>query len=249
VAGVVVHGDNDSVELEDQFDELVERYIPEDDRPGFIFHATDLFHGGPYFDRQRWPREVRLQILNDLAKVIKDLSLPVVAGFYKKEGFGAGVLSPTESEIFKHGIMHTMAAIDCAMWADRWLEKFSPNENAVVIAEDVDRVKRLIKAAIRVLRSEDLILKNGLGAVIGPVGLPLKRIVDTVHFAEKADARALQLADLCAFTLGRAAKDKSVPLPVFEIIWNHLKWTIPISRARGVSLPSELPDFSGGQSS
>jgi hypothetical protein len=55
-------------------------------------------------------------------------------------------------------------------------------------------------------------------------GLPLKRIIDTVHFADKRDARPLQLADLCAFTLGRVAKDHTVPAYVFNIIWKHLRW-------------------------
>ena len=34
------------------------------------------------------------------------------------------------------------------------------------------------------------------------VGLPLKRIIDTVHFADKQGAAPLQLADLCAFIWG-----------------------------------------------
>jgi hypothetical protein len=45
-----------------------------------------------------------------------------------------------------------------------------------------------------------------------------------VHFAAKADARPLQLADLCAFILGRGLKGSDVPEHATEVIFRHLKW-------------------------
>jgi Protein of unknown function (DUF3800) len=247
VAGVLVHGDFESGAVEEQFDILVERYIPETDRLGFVFHAKDIFHGSGYFDRDHWPKETRFQILSDLAGIIDTLKLPVVAGLYRKDGFGAGTLSAEDSEDRKRVIMQTVSVFDCLIWTDRWLEKFSPSENAVVIAEDTDRVKPLIKFSVRMLRSPIVLKEAGLEQAAATFGMPLKRIIDTVHFAAKSDARALQLADLCAFTLGRGMKGKDVPLTVFQIIWDHLKWVLPIARAKGVSLPTEPTDFSLGQ--
>ena len=55
-------------------------------------------------------------------------------------------------------------------------------------------------------------------------GLPLRGIVDTVHFAAKPDARALQLADLCAFTMARKLKAKHVPPNSWRIILRHRDW-------------------------
>ncbi len=90
----------------------------------------------------------------------------------------------------------------------------------MIIAEDTDRVKKLMKQSIRLFRSPTLLKAWGIDFP----GLPLKRIVDTVHFAAKEDSAALQLADLCAFTFGRAMKDKPVPLSVFEVLYRHIKW-------------------------
>jgi hypothetical protein len=64
VAGVILHGDYEWPGVDERIVALIERYIPEPDRLGFVFHATDIFHGSGYFDRrkpewettdQRWP--------------------------------------------------------------------------------------------------------------------------------------------------------------------------------------------------
>lgn len=84
VAGVILHGDVEWPLVNQRLVALVEKYIPEPDREGFVFHATDIFHGSRYFDRrkpelatpaQRWP------ILLDMARIIEDLSRPLRARF------------------------------------------------------------------------------------------------------------------------------------------------------------------------
>jgi hypothetical protein len=101
---------------------------------------------------------------------------------------------------------------------------------ATVVHEDGTPAKMMIKESLRLIRSEARLARAGVGADIESVkkhlGLPLKRIIDTVHFAEKSDAGPLQLADLCAFILARGLKDKPVPVRPFEIIWKHLQWEI-----------------------
>ena len=78
-------------------------------------------------------------------------------------------------------------------------------EVATVVHEGGVSIKKQIKPAVRTLRSEELLTAESYPIETRKqLGLPLKRIIDTVHFAEKADARPLQLADLCAFVL-RAA--------------------------------------------
>ena len=42
VAGVIVHGDDQWPKVDRRIVELIEKYIPEEDRLGFVFHATDL---------------------------------------------------------------------------------------------------------------------------------------------------------------------------------------------------------------
>lgn len=141
---------------------------------------------------------------------------------YLKDGFGIGIPEVHQAaHAHKRDIMQIASALDCAAWTDRWLEKYASNEHAMIIAEDTDRVKQLMKLAIRICRNPKLVKDWGLDHV---PGLPLKRVIDTVHFAAKANSAALQLADLCAFTFGRGMKDKPVPTDVFAVLWNHIKW-------------------------
>jgi hypothetical protein len=227
----MVHGDFEWPEIDKRIAALIEKYIPQSDRIGFFFHATDIFHGSGYFDRRKpeWDdREKRWPILLDLAQIIEELSLPVVAGTYRKETFG-GELIRAKSTAFRHKMIHDMAALDCMLWADRWLAKFAPSELSTIIHEDGTPAKPLIKAIIRIMRSVELMQQWGFDPVVAAeFGLPLKRIIDTVHFAEKADARPLQLADLCAFILGRAMKNLEIPIGVFQILFKHMQWIMAI---------------------
>jgi len=230
VAGVIIHGDLEWPEFDRRVLKLIDKYVSEENRPDFVFHATDIFHGSRYFDHRKpeWANPAdRWQALYDLAKIVEDLKLPVVAGTYKKEGFGAGVLSGLERPSFKNNMVQDMAVLGCLLHADAWLETYAPTELATVIHEDGTDAKRLIKHSVRALRDERLMFEYGLDRETAKAaGLPLKRIIDTVHFAEKADARALQLADLCAFTLGRLLKDRAMPPDVVRVVFQSVWWIV-----------------------
>jgi hypothetical protein len=254
VAGVMVHGDRQYPEIDARILKLIEKYIPAQDRPGFVFHATDVFHGSNYFDRRKpeWDSpEKRIPVLNDLAAIIDDLHLPIVAGNYEKKTYGhaldpankedAGVLLALSDPEFKVKMIHSAAAIDCLLWADKWLAKYAPTELATVVHEDGTPAKRLIKRIARVLRSKELLaLSRFTVEMHGQYSLPLKRIIDTVHFAEKADARPLQLADLCAFTLARGLKNLPIPAYVIDVVHSHMLWFLKnySSSIDEVQLPS-----------
>ena len=243
--GVLIHGDEEWPIIDQRILALIEKWIPKPDRPGFIFHATDIFHGSGYFDRrkQEWAdQERRILVLNDIAAIIDDLHLPVVGGSYEKNTFGGGILRPDLSHQRKGSVIHGFAVMDALIWADQWLAKFAPHELATVIHEDGTPAKRLIKATVRLLRNPDLIKQNGIE---GHWALPLKRIIDTVHFAEKADARPLQLADLCAFTLTRGMADRLVPVYAFQVIYKHIRWIEKLSAGMRPVSASDAVSSSG----
>lgn len=242
VSGVLVHGDREWPEVDRRIIEVINRYIPPQDRDGFVFHATDIFHGSRYFDRRKpeWEsRTLRLSILADLAAIIDHLHLPVVLGTYEKETFGSGaLLEPSPS--LKANLLHSAAVSDCLIRADQWLARWAPDELATVIHEDGPAAKPLIKKVVRMLRNTTELDRAGPEGMKESLGLPLKRIIDTVHFAEKADARPLQLADLCAFVAGRALKGIYVPDIIWRPVFRHVQWIL------GMNPPSSSP--SGGAS-
>jgi hypothetical protein len=241
VAGIMVHGDRQYPEIDKRLLQVIDKYIPPPDRLGFVFHATDVFHGSRYFDSRKpeWDSpQKRIPILNDLAAIIDDLHLPVVAGSYEKAKFGhalepeqdAGVLLSLSDPAFKGNMIHSSAAMDCLLWADKWLAEYAPTELATVVHEDRASAKRLIKRIVRTMRNVELLKASGFPVdALEKFALPLRRIIDTVHFAEKADARPLQLADLCAFTLARGLKNLPVPAYVSDIVLGHMRWFLKYS--------------------
>jgi hypothetical protein len=246
VAGVLVHGDAEWPEVTKRIDALIEKYIPEPDRPGFVFHAKDIYHGARYFDRRKpeWAdRNKRVKLLDEIALIIEELHLPVVVGFYAKDKFGVGLLTPDDGPKFRGNLIHSTAAVDCLIGADQWLAKYAPAELATVVHEDGTPAKPLIKRILQRLRSREAMLQGGLEEKhLAEFHLPLTRIIDTVHFADKQDAKPLQLADLCAFILARGMKDAEVPVLASQIIWRHLKWNFksaPDSPFQPFSVPSE----------
>ncbi|THD65331.1 MAG: hypothetical protein E7813_15320 [Bradyrhizobium sp.] len=244
VAGVLVHGDAQSIEVEKKLNAVKEKHIPQADRDNVFFHATDIYHGSGYFDRRKpeWSdKKTRWKVLTDLAGIIDSMNLPVVAGGYQKDLFGLGVVSNAmfaemiTEPAMKRRIIHGAAAIDCILWTDRWLAKFAPDENAMIIAEDNDYIKKVLKFVVRILRSPSQMVANGIPhSEVSALGLPLKRITDTPHFAAKEDAPALQLADLVAFTIGRGAKKKPVPNDCSDLVVRQLNWITTFGKA-GIS--------------
>ena len=237
VSGVLVHGDKEWPEVDRRIIAVINRYIPEQDRDGFVFHATDIFHGSKYFDRRKpeWEsRNLRFPILADLAAIIDHMHLPVVLGTYERKSFAVGVI-PESDQALKADVMHTASVSDCLIRADQWLARYAPEELATVIHEDGVKAKALIKKVVRLLRNTNKLDHSGPQGVKESLGLPLKRIIDTVHFAEKADARPLQLADLCAFVAGRALKGVEVPDIIWRPIFRHVQWIL------GIQPPARVP--------
>jgi hypothetical protein len=233
VAGILVHGDREYPEIDRRILALIDKFIPEQDRLGFVFHATDVFHGSRYFDRHKpeWNSiEKRLPIIDGLADIIEELHLPVVAGLYQRARYGEQhpIWAEPPTEQLKNKFLHSSALMDAVMRADKWLDRFSPTELATVVHEDGSQANKMIKRVVRMMRSRELMSAAGFDEdpeFYERHNLPLKRIIDTVHFAEKADSRPLQLADLCAFILARGMRGEApVPKYAADVIWRHMRW-------------------------
>lgn len=245
VAGVLIHGDAEYPRVEERILALIEKYVAEPElRPEFVFHATHIFSGSGYFDRRKpkWSDDgSRMEVLNALASIIDDLNLPVVFGNYEKEKFASGEYAIEGAENERTDRLHDLAILDCLCRADQWVARYAPSELAVIFHEDLPRNKKVIKFTARMARSEALLKKYGWPEnAILDLGLPLKHIVDSVNFVEKADARPLQLADLCAFILARGLNDKTLPVYAAEVVMSHLKWLVSDVRPSvSVALPEQ----------
>jgi hypothetical protein len=202
VAGVIIHSDNQWKMVENRLSEIVIEYIPENMRDGFIFQAKELFNGGKFFDRAVWPRVKRWEILVKLLKIMPDLGLPVAfAQLNRAESSAQYRFTGVDIEV----IQYISAFFTCVIQVEEWMRKNAPSEVAMLIAEDRHKVKTLVKRAQAALHQKDKISEELLNLT---TYLPLTHIIDTVHFAGKAESSPLQLADVCAVTLKRKAMNK-----------------------------------------
>ena len=206
VAGVAVDADRQFKQIEAFLDELIEKHVPKEKRDGCVFHAMDIFHGTKRFDRKNWSFEKRLQILDDLAAIPQKFDLPVCYGVTDRPSI-PGLLSKPASPNLIEIIAHGHAFFKFLMQMELMLRATAKDEVGMLIAEDRDRVRKALKMAHAMFRGrapdayqrewEDV--EEGLFKVL----LPLDRIVETVHFAQKGESSLLQVADICAFAIKR----------------------------------------------
>lgn len=197
VAGAFVHGDDQLIPLEDHIEKLVAKHIPEKDWDGFAFHATDIFSGSKYFkDRELWPIEKRISILEDLVRIPCQLEIPIIFQCIERTVFekrtAAANLTPHKSLVNSHAICFSL----CLLEIEEKMRAVWPDEVAQLIAEDNQHVHDAIDGVHELFRHPKRI-KPARKDLIEL--LPLQRIRNPVLHANKTQSRPLQLADACAF--------------------------------------------------
>ena len=217
VAGVIVHADRQWLALDSHLHGMAERCGLVTGSVVHPFHATELFSGGKAFTREKWPKERRWEILDELASIPAKFDLPVVCGCVPRRWC---------QDTDDHGVrltarMHALANAftACSVAIERWMkERAEPDEVALLVMENNDEVKRYLRAGQHVMRNTKAF---GLAPEMQEA-LTLKRIVDTVHFAEKNLSGPLQIADTCAFVIRRYLTNGRDNDRFFEPLKNQL---------------------------
>jgi hypothetical protein len=201
IAGVIVHADRQWREIDAHLNGLADKYVPTDARDGFVFHATELFSGGKIFCREKFDKEYRWKILEEICDIPHKFGLPVIMASVPRATYAL----PSSLESVRGGPIAgalALAASSAAICVERWMRENTKNEIATIVYENNDQSKAFIKSAHNFLRSMSA---TGLGGDVAKY-LPLERIVETAHFAAKDDSSVLQVADACAFALSRKLK-------------------------------------------
>jgi hypothetical protein len=207
-AGIIVHGDDQVIPVEEHLESLVEKHIPADKRARFFFHATDIYGGGDknclFHDKDEWPDERRRAILDDLVAVPTKFNLPVCAGIMQKDKFVHRLKDKPHSALEFVVAMHALAIIQCEIGVEMWLRKNTEREITHIIAENNDEVRHAAREAHVLLRDEAEMAKEGF---VNHACFPFKRIRDGLQFTTKAESKLLQVADVCAWAIRRAANN------------------------------------------
>jgi hypothetical protein len=204
VAGVIVHADGQFKAIERHLDELAERLVP-DRSEDFSFHAYELFQGvGHFSDRDKWPLEKRLEILDELAAIPNKFNLPVCHCSMDRAEVRRQITEASthsaELATHAHAFFYAAAQVELIMRA------MSADEVAMLIAEDREQVRRILKVVHSIFRGRTPSrLQEFLGAMEAPWNkiVPFENVVESVQFAQKTESSLLQIADVCAFAIKR----------------------------------------------
>jgi uncharacterized protein DUF3800 len=219
VAGVIVHPEKQAKALDDYLRSMVEDYIHPDQREGFAFHATEIYSGKKRFDKQRWPREARWKVLDELVSIPKKFDMPIIMGFVPKGKLRRDYqsLQQRDVDLAAHTISFTIALLTANQFMKRSAQ---PGEMARITVESSDHARQLIKSTHDFVRDPARVAQLDAETV---KHLPLDRIVETVTFSPKASS-ALQVADAVAFSImrrlrrGRDSERFYDPLVPFMIV-------------------------------
>ena len=166
-------------------------------------------------------RDKRYAILMQVARLPAELELPVVFGHLRKSEYredeavrlvlaaeparkGEAVAKRNSAHIVDIA-EHMVAFARAQIAIERQMHRYSRDEICMLFAEDTDRVKRALRVAHAIMRDSPQIKGTEFESV---PELPLRKIVDTPHFANKTDLVPLQLADMCAWLILRASYEE-----------------------------------------
>lgn len=211
VAGVMLHVDDQYTPLQkyllDMADDIVGPNLERS--PHFAFHAKDLWHGAGFFPRNKWSREIRLEILGHLADIPQKFELPIIYGCVKRADYPPEQLSPESAKrLFKaaqaraNRKCHTICFASCLQQVERWMAHAYKDEKAFVVAElHEDHKDYLLTLAQLFLNPRNWpIIEDDPNVDWSP----LTRIAEEPLFVRKSGASPVQIADVCAFILARA---------------------------------------------
>lgn len=204
VAGAVIHADNTLRAVERYLDRLIKRHIPEKDQKDFVFHAAELFNGGgKVFVRSKaddpdpeWPLEKRLKIADELALIPKKFKLPLALGFVERANFPLSPefpkpLTPRDRTIGAH----VTAFGQCCMLVELWMRRNASNEICMMIVEDNDQARTLIRETLAFNQTDMGDLMDEQWKKV----FPFRKIKEDPLFQKKRTSSALQVADFCAY--------------------------------------------------
>ncbi|MCG6205116.1 DUF3800 domain-containing protein [Rhodopseudomonas sp. HC1] len=265
VGGVIVNADKKWKLLEQHLSTLAEELVPEY-VPYYghrlIFHAKDIWHGSGLFDRKKWPLERRLEILTRLSAIPAEFNLPLVVSYINRNHYAAlfdeqRCKDPADQKI-QNMWAHLEAFINAVRRVEKWMEANASDEVAILIAEDTDRIKRLL-ASLHSSYTDRMSAGKEQGmdevqALIQPLArdknsafndywgkaqlFQSNYIVDAVHFAKKEASLLLQIADHCAFFAKRKLMKCPHISPLYEKITPQITFRTTRERDVVVRMPS-----------
>jgi len=195
-----------------------ERHLPAGYRnAGIVIHTADIYGGNGKFDAGRdsiWTWERRKAILDDLAQIPNKANILITTAAVERAKFPATLKVPaalTPKEKANLTVQAQAAAyMACLMEVDIWLRKNAKNENCMVIVEDNNEARAIIRQ-VHQFHQDKSIPWDDLANYF-----PLRRVREDPAFQTKRPDHPLVLADFIAFIVKRVYMRDARVSPFFE---------------------------------
>jgi hypothetical protein len=178
------------------------------------------------FDRREYPLRRSREALRKLLSVPRNMNLPVIVGFIRKQPFA--IVKPGKRRYREEAARYQSGAFAlCAIAGEAYMREYAdPSEIATLIAENNDDTQRAVKDMYALLSGKPRAKIAGvpgervfkLLAEYKPEYLPITRIIDSVHHTEKEGAILLQLADAVALVARYFFEKKSNVDDLFDAL-------------------------------
>lgn len=203
MVGVVVDPDRQWLQVESFLSALAEQYVlPHRRSVPVVFHANEIFHGSGHWPREEYSREVRMNLLRELCSIPVSFDLPVVSGYVDRTEVARHL---PDDDVAEQTLYATVgAAMRCTVGVERYMRTAAgEGEVATLVYENNDHSRKLIRKLHNAMKTDAMATWPTFQNWELREFLPVTRIVDTAHFAEKLDTSILQVADACAFAIRR----------------------------------------------
>ena len=218
VAGLVVEPDIQWRTMDTYLKDMANDFALPQDREDFIFHATDLASGGKGGFRDRYPEEKRHWFLRELCSMPLRFDCPVVMHSVERGRIRKNRPEHTEDQLITEGLQH--ASLGCAVSVERYMQKTFPNEVAMVVYEQNGQKSAAMRDYHNLFHHsfmEEYLEKNPDSRL-----LKFDRVIDTAHFARKADTSMLQVADAAVHVFSRKLRGAAVNAENFSHLGRQL---------------------------
>jgi hypothetical protein len=153
VAGVIVHGDKQWRRVEAHLEQMAETYATGNRRHDFYFHAYELLSGTRRFHKSVWPLATRLQILDELVAIPRIFDLPIFHCSIDRVSASVYIEERCGTVAFERAV-HAYAQFFCSLQIEVYLKTITPDEVALLIAEDREQVRKMLRHAHNMSRDK-----------------------------------------------------------------------------------------------
>ena len=177
---------------------IIEKFVPEEKREDFEFHASELFNGKPPFENIDRTRAV--EIFTRCAVMAKEANIPIIYSCVDLTKLGSG--------IYGSAAPLDVAFRLCLPEIERWLAENAPNELGIVICDDCNdsKLKHNLQTSFTSKRPRVRTHIEEADQEIKKIEIKrgdLPHLHDAMYFGNSGHSKGIQLADVYGYIIKR----------------------------------------------